>query len=200
MPDLVNLAKQLAKELGEGWSGGPGYHNHDAFIHGPNDERLQLLDESWRNRGRGRVYIIGSLRHYDGLSHGVTGGEISVSASRPVDHLARDISRRLLPDYREALEESKRRTAAAEAQEAAWSELERHLLDALSDSHYIEHSHSITSGTYGEDQCDIDVRRSGDYATFQIHVPHTHAVELARFVESLRIRKHHPKVAEGGVS
>lgn len=186
MPDIALLAKQIAGELGEGWSGGPGHHNYDAFLIGPNDERLQLRDENWRNRQPGRLYILGSLLHVrNHRVFGPPGGEISVRPTRPAADIAREITRRLLPGYREALEENRRRQAAADAQEAAWSQLERQLLEALPGARYLEHSRSITSGSYGENQCDIDVRR-GDYAKFEIHVPHSRAVVLARFVESLR--------------
>jgi hypothetical protein len=92
------LAQEIGNELGEGWVGTPDAW-HSAELHGPDGMRLDL-DVS---RTRGSLHIQGMFRHLkhaaDIYMSDIRYPGINVSVDRGAVVIAREIKRRLMPDY-----------------------------------------------------------------------------------------------------
>lgn len=103
---LQALAKEIAKSLGNGWTHDQSFAEDDgrdwrARIDGPNQQRL-FLSNSWAKQ-KGMLYISGWTP--DGVEHDTRNPlpSINVNLSKTPDQIAKDITRRLLPDYQFAL-------------------------------------------------------------------------------------------------
>src|SRR6266568_3264784 len=121
--NALDRAKQIAPELGEGWSAQEGHwvargEGSDAFLVGPDDVQLHLVAGGYGRSGR--LSIDGRLgdelrthRSYRGASK----TEITVADTKTGAQIARDIERRLLPAWRIVLEKAQDRKAAVDVGE-----------------------------------------------------------------------------------
>lgn len=103
--ELPTLAAQIARELGSGWSVDTPNEWNVRLI-GPNREHLPM-HVPWNSKGQVRIsgsYPIGITTLY-----GVSLPGIGVSASRGAKAIAKEITRRLLPEYAPVLVEILRR-------------------------------------------------------------------------------------------
>ncbi|MGC2744686.1 MAG: hypothetical protein WA672_16035 [Candidatus Angelobacter sp.] len=129
--DLPRLAQQIAEALGNPWTisaarrfnGGPinAYeHPHYQYMQGEGDERLELYFVSGSNMQRLTVsgrYPITARGDFISAPHGMRRPDITVAISRSPDAIAREVARRLLPEYRKVLavvQEIKRRMDGSE--------------------------------------------------------------------------------------
>lgn len=185
--DLIVFAGQIAAQLGDGWHGTPGDHDDGVFVKGPDGEALHLRN-GFRSGDGDRIYIRGSLGGlHDHLPCGVRSKEVSVSDTKSARQIARDIERRLLPEYRDALTLARKRKQESDADDARAAQLVTKLIAALGpDARYIEHSRAVVSGSYGQNKCDVDVRPGRSHVEFTVHMKVAKAVELAAFIRALR--------------
>lgn len=111
--------------------------------------------------------------------------EIGVGAKRPADQIARDIQRRLLPDYHAALAEAREAKAGHDAREAAEAGLAAELagiLDARVSTHFPGRFHF---GAWGE-AAHGTVHVSDDTVCFEVRVSGQLAAEVARCLAAVR--------------
>ncbi len=116
--DVNQLTTEIAEKLGDSWSSRPGYHadNHDALLVGRADELIQVRHGGWQARYHGRLVLRGTfaaeLRQFQpDPSARYT---ITVSPTSSANRIAEEITRRLLPEYREAIRRVCGRGAEAE--------------------------------------------------------------------------------------
>lgn len=115
--DVSQLATEVAEKLGDSWSTAPGYHpdNHEALLVGPTGELIQVRYGGWQTRYQGRLVLYGTfaaeLRRFqpDPSARYV----ITVAPTSSATRVAKEITRRLLPEYREAVGRAFDRRAAA---------------------------------------------------------------------------------------
>ena len=96
--DLTTLAKDVATELGklrkEGWTSGDGWHTSQKRLTGPDGAELFVNVNEMQHRGR----LLASGNYPK--TNGRPGREsISVGLTRPAAAIAKEINRRLLPEY-----------------------------------------------------------------------------------------------------
>ncbi len=96
------IARELGKLRGESWAAGPGWHDTQRRLHGPDEAELFISTDSWRTRGKGRITAHGS---YPTTNLRVDPEEITVAETRGAEAVAKEISRRLLPAYLDRLAE-----------------------------------------------------------------------------------------------
>jgi hypothetical protein len=97
--DEFAAASEIAAAMGEGWSVQPGYGRRDAHLAGPDNIRLHV---QWGYGNVDRMTISGSLPDELSEHRKYSSGrepEIGVSTSKTPAQIARDIRRRLLPDF-----------------------------------------------------------------------------------------------------
>ncbi|MFY1620071.1 hypothetical protein [Micromonospora sp. WMMD736] len=101
---LPELAATVARELGEGWQATHDEHTRWFDLKGPDGEWLMINIDSHAPE---RVDIDSRLPreiHASGAdTHGLRTPEISVALRRGAVTIAKEINRRLLPDYRDIL-------------------------------------------------------------------------------------------------
>jgi hypothetical protein len=134
--DLPRLARQIAEALGSPWANSTAKrfnggainayeHPNYQYIQGDGDERLELHFASGSNMQRLTVsgrYPITSRGGFISAPHGTPRPDMTVAISRGPEAIAKDITRRLLPEYRKvlaAVQEIKRRTDASEDSQEA---------------------------------------------------------------------------------
>ena len=127
-PELCALAEQVAEALGKPWTtspplrfqGGAPVHAYEPpqhlYLQGDGDERLELYFTRDSNMQRLTVegrYPSTARGGFISIPHGMERPEITVAISRGAAVIAKEIARRLLPEYRKVLarvQETKRRT------------------------------------------------------------------------------------------
>ncbi|WP_406637549.1 hypothetical protein [Amycolatopsis sp. WGS_07] len=133
--DVRQLATEIAEGLGDGWSSLPGHHadNCGAFLVGPAGELIQIRYGGWQARYQGRLVLYGTfaaeLRRFEpnpGARYVIT-----VSPTSSAARIAKEITRRLLPEYQEAIHGACDRRAAAEDLRHRRDQLMRQLMHAL---------------------------------------------------------------------
>ena len=135
-PELCALAEQIAEALGKPWTTSPPVRFHGASIHayeslqhqylqGEGDERLELWftrDSKMQRLTVDGRYPSTARGGYIGIPHGMERPDITVAISRGTAVIAKEIARRLLPEYRKvllAIREIKQRTDACENSQEA---------------------------------------------------------------------------------
>lgn len=96
------IGAEVAQALGEGWSINNNSESWGANLIGPNDEDIFIRLETYGAK-KGRLTISGNYPGTHEQQRRVERHRIGVSADRSATAIAREIERRLLPDYRESL-------------------------------------------------------------------------------------------------
>ena len=117
-------ARAICAALGDGWTlEGPDASDYDPRVtfHGPAGEMVHMDNYGGSN---GRWHLSGTLPQglYNHKRYNDQTGDITVSASKTGAQIARDIERRLLPQYRATLNTARERFAA-------WQQDQRELTD-----------------------------------------------------------------------
>lgn len=198
--DVADLAAKLAAELGEGWRSAEGYHaaNHDARLFGPDGEELHVVISgrySWRRCAPGRVVLSSTMdrelaahvRYNEQSRH-----EITLSPSKTPGQIAREVQRRLLPDYRRVLTLARERKARHDEANATAAALLAEIDAALGiGSHRQPRGHSgdreeLFFGHFGRGVSGRVQVLYGDDVEFEsLRVPRAVAVELAAVIGRL---------------
>lgn len=109
----VELAAQIATELGDGWRASPGRHGQkDRFeLHAPTGEQIRVVAADSRFTAYGLHELVG--RWYPSQLS-LKPRTITFAADKPAQRIAAEIRRRLVPNVREVHREmTARRTARA---------------------------------------------------------------------------------------
>lgn len=97
---LQDHAKNIANALGDGWKRSNRFDEMDfswrAVLEGPDHQELFISNAC---AGKGRLYIGGSIPAGADWGYGVSRPEITVDENKSAQQVAKDITRRLLPDY-----------------------------------------------------------------------------------------------------
>ena len=156
MPDLAELAGQIAHFLGSPWIrsdakvSDPGAYESSRFqyIQGPDDDRIEIRLVTGSQHPRLQIscqYPLTARGERIPLPYQVTSPSITVDISRGAYTIAREINRRLLPAYRSVLATILQRKYAADAFEST----QRSNLDALAAIFGVELSpDNIKSGSF----------------------------------------------------
>lgn len=94
--NVLEIAREVAAEMGEGWTAREGYLDNFAFLDGPDGESLGFYLYI-RIGGNYQGYEMVHFHHTDGDP------EITVSPTKEPRSVARDINRRLMGRYLELL-------------------------------------------------------------------------------------------------
>lgn len=190
--DVRKAAGDLAQALGGDWRAEDGHHpGRDAYVRSAaGDEGLHVRQVRNVQHGRDlpRLAISGERGSRDeGLGDfwprergGVrrTDGEITVSAARTPAQIARDVERRLLAGYREALTAARAAKAAHDAREAAAAELTARIASILGGVVYDHRPHTVHVGSWGE-KLHGKVEVSGGDVHFDLWAQSDGAAEVA---------------------
>jgi hypothetical protein len=100
---MLQLARDVAAALGDGWTSQPGHHDTHASIAHPDGRRLFLFTQCWGGLN-GRLQITGCYPDPGAgtgwrFKHSDVKDRITVSPDRDPAVIARDIDCRLLPVY-----------------------------------------------------------------------------------------------------
>ncbi|OXM47509.1 hypothetical protein [Amycolatopsis alba] len=100
---MIILTREIAQHLEGDWKAGRGVHDNgtDAYLHGPDGEKLQIRPGTTTTT-RHRIEIYGPLP-YQFTRHNEPRHLITVSPDKTATRIAGDITRRLLPAYREGM-------------------------------------------------------------------------------------------------
>lgn len=119
--DVKAIAGQVATELGDEWAASAGvWGGGDAYLVGPDDMRIHVRAGGYQHPGKFR--ISGSLpdgwhehapRSYE--TDAPSNPDIGVATTKTAKQIAGDITRRLLPGYREYLDATRARKARSDA-------------------------------------------------------------------------------------
>ncbi|WP_370934605.1 hypothetical protein [Amycolatopsis sp. cg13] len=116
--DVSHLATEIAEELGDQWTSAAGSHAGDrsAYLVGPVSELIQIRYGGWQARYQSRLVLYGTFDAELSRFQPDPGARyvITVSPTSSATRIAKEIIRRLLPDYREAVRRACDRRTAAE--------------------------------------------------------------------------------------
>ena len=108
---IGEVAAALATEMGAGWA--PVSDEWRWRVTGPDDEGIHL----YANRGRGKIYASGVYPQRIGescLPYNEHVFEVACSLTRTPGAIAKDVARRLMPEYRRQLAIARERAASSD--------------------------------------------------------------------------------------
>lgn len=179
--DLMAKAHEIARSLGEGWTARKQEEMANPDLYGPNREVL------WLNSDSGRIAVHPGFGEHDELAKFLPYDRklrpITVSKERPSEAIAREISRRLLPEYRELLAFCRDRQAEHDRDEQAQDKViaQLHAILGTFPSRYAPrtafvHAKGGPNGTFEV--------RSGE-VKIELHVSYELALEWAERLKGL---------------
>ncbi|MFI6512896.1 hypothetical protein ACIBCT_35305 [Streptosporangium sp. NPDC050855] len=127
LTEIRAIATDVAREMGN-WTIRDGYMNGQFFIADENKELCLMFDLTHET---GRLSISASYPKNSSVVHGIKGYSIRVSYKRGAVVIAREIKRRLMPDYLRELESVVTRIAAHEAEERRQATIAQTVATAL---------------------------------------------------------------------
>ena len=151
--DLRNTSLQdriapIAVGLGAGWAALLDDRDGEAYLAGPDGERLRVTSDG------ARLCFRGDLGDAGPHGYGLDNPRACVSASKAPSTIAKDVARRILPKYRAALAEARRRKTESDAADHRRDALVAAIADALGPS----------VGEVWLDHCGRAHLQLGDYA------------------------------------
>lgn len=190
-PTMLDRTAPIATALGAGWVATPddGWHA-GVTLTGPSDERIHATADDWRKANAGRLFLCGSFPdEFTGHLHGTPATRISVDGGRAPEAIARDIERRLLPAYREALTIARQRKAESDEVAARQHAVMLQILAAMGGDAHAWREDKATAGEFDDAvHAEVEVMTWRERAEFTITVPWDLAPEVARLVSDLRGR------------
>jgi len=122
--EISTLARQIAEHLG-GFTAVP--HDHGVCLHGPGDQELWVC-RMWNHRERAEIH--GSYPPGEETGR-LPRHQITVAISRPPEAIVTDITRRLLPAYRNDLKIARERIEQAAHDDENRARIAARLLAAI---------------------------------------------------------------------
>ena len=179
------LARELANALGRGWHWKePDESFPTGYVQGPDGRELGVSIETYGSR-KGKVEIRGVLPRRDAkgdyFDAGVKAPSIGVGGDRGIDAIARDVQRRLLPDYEDvfarANEALARRNEYLAATTDSISAIVREVSELEWDRRARDESSAafeIEAGGYG------DIKAYGDQIKFEARLSRAQVVRMLK--------------------
>lgn len=190
-PTMLDRIAPIATALGAGWVATPDDGWHDGVtLTGPGGEQLHATVDDWRKANAGRLFLRGSFPdELAGHLYGTPATRISVDGSRSPEAIARDIERRLLPAYREALAIARQRKAESDEVAARRHAVMLQILTAMGGDAHAWCESKATAGEFDDAvRADVEVSTYRERAEFTVTVPWGLAPEVARLIGELRGR------------
>jgi hypothetical protein len=182
----LDLAHSTAEHLGTGWHAytGKAANGPEAHLAGPNDQVLDVFSgtDLDRTADQGRLIItghLGSLRSYvpQDFKRDYT---ITVNNRTPPGLIAREVRRRLLPDYQTALTAARNAKQASDGIAVAREQFAAIVATRLgvqcSDQDTDFDFGTVDEGVHGR----VCVRSGACDSRFRVYVPHDRVTEFAR--------------------
>jgi hypothetical protein len=179
----LGWAQLIAEQLTGEWSASDGPSSYSATLTGPDGESL-FVNIGWRNE-EPKLAISAS---FNGLKEHIPykakkSHDIGVSKAKSPATVAREIERRLLPDYRVILGQARERKANHDESERITSELLDQFVDILGGRLY-QHDRSNTAH-FGDYNNGGKIQILSDDVQFEIRLPRARALEMASAVAAL---------------
>jgi hypothetical protein len=177
--ELVELTKAIAKELGNAWTFKPMDEPYPTqYITGPNEAELAIRIETYGSR-KGRIEVhgnfhIGHNREFIDVrewNHSTSERcklpEISVAGNRGAAAIAKEITRRFLPEYLPLLQKAiDKRDAANSYEDKCRKNLT--LLAGIVNADVPTERDRTTASFYHNDKAYGDIQVSGDSVTLKL--------------------------------
>ncbi len=188
MTDMINLAREIAQHLEGDWKADKGVFGNgtDAYLHGPDGEKLQIRPGT-TTATRNRFEIYGSLpsqfTRHDEPRHLIT-----VSPGKAAVRIAGDITRRLLPAYREGMVFAAEAKLRHELREAEKSHTIKTLLGILPNADHLTHDQDSMDFGGGRHSMPIGGRlrvQSNSEVAWTVHTTKELAFSLAEMIYAL---------------
>lgn len=181
MNEMQRLARNIAAELSGEWHRDDSPREDGAALRGPNGERLWLNPGAeWIAAERGKLAIHGDLSdlrehlRYNEPHHG-----IRVAMSKRPAVIAREIERRLLPDYRIARDQASERKTAHDAAMTRRNEILDELQGILGGRRFPRDEGKVRfPGLFNE----ADALYDGHEIEFRLRLSDADALRLARWL------------------
>lgn len=188
---FLDTAAAIATALGQGWAAEPGYvqYTEHALLRHPDGQCLDLRsgNGSHRRCEHGRVIVRGG---FNGLSrYGTTTDRahtITVAATRSPAEIARDIVRRLLPDYETDLAVCRTQDRAHRVTLTRRDATVAQVHHILAPSRIIHEDHVSFGSSSGPMSGTVRVLYSGG-AEFTLLASSARVLELARHLAALAV-------------
>ena len=177
--ELVQLTKDIAKELGDAWMFKPMDEPYPTqYINGPNEAEIAIRIETYGSR-KGRVEVhgnfhIGREREFIDVrewNHATSERcklpEISISGNRGAAAIAKEITRRFLPEYLPLLQKAIDKRDAA----ISWEDKTRAnlvTLAAVVNASIPTERDRTTASFYHNDKAYGDIQCSGDSVSLKL--------------------------------
>jgi hypothetical protein len=194
--DALKVAKAIAKELEGNWKTAPGNDTNDAFIVSEADDgcRLEIVVDRYASQPKVDIFAIypEELRRYSRPS--IT---TAAKRDRSADGIARQIEKRVLPAYLEALGKAREERAARLAERDEQEVLARKISEAFGkewdgwDDRYEPKPDNWRPVAFfwGDSPRGVDhfSATPGDKGEikFEFNVPNGRALDVARFLAGL---------------
>lgn len=181
--NALKIARAVATALGKGWTATKGVWDNggDANIAGPDGERVHLASDSYSKRNRltisGSFNGLHKFKRYNEPRH-----EITVAADKAPARIAGDITRRLLPGYREGLQLALERKAKSDAADAARAAMVAELRAIL--GRHVYHVYDDIVSLHGYQR---QAKVQDGEVVFTYRVPDAQAADFARYLAGLTI-------------
>ncbi|MGY6658645.1 hypothetical protein ACXIZN_41455 [Amycolatopsis sp. TRM77291] len=188
MNGMRHFAREIARHLEGDWQTGNGVRDNgtDAYLYGTDGEKIHIRPGT-TTATRDRLEVYGSLdyqfQRYNEPRHLIT-----VSRDKAAARIAGDITRRLLPAYREGLVFAAAAKVRHELREAEKSHTIKTLVGILPDVHHFEHDQDAMDFGGGRHSPPIGGRirvRSNSEVEWTLHTTKELAFSLAETIYAL---------------
>lgn len=186
---MFDTARAIAVALGDGWDAKNGYADdgRDAFLFRASGELIHLTRDGYRQSGRIEIMGTGEPELSDHWPHdrarqGRRRHQITVSTTKTPDQIARDISRRLLPEYLAAFDTAVAAKRVADEWETARQRLVNEIIDTLDGKATPPHCRGDVEFGDWHSNSEINghVTVSGSDAKLEIRVPRPFVLDFVR--------------------
>ncbi|MEO6085697.1 MAG: hypothetical protein ABIQ18_21525 [Umezawaea sp.] len=185
--DVFAIVKDVAVELGDGWTAKAGYwgNNEDAHLHGPDGVCLHVSYNHYNSKTQmsisGDLGALGKFKPYDAET-----GSINVSLKKTPKQIAGDVTRRLLPIAVPTFAGALERKRASDTDESRRAALAEEIRAALGSGATVSKrgDHEVNLGSYGSSvRVEVDPRYGS--VKFKVELPPELAVLLAKAISEL---------------
>ncbi|WP_410585424.1 hypothetical protein [Amycolatopsis sp. lyj-108] len=188
MNNMIALAREIAQHLEGDWKTGQGVFGNgtDAYLYGPDGEKIQIRPGT-TTATRNRLEVYGSLASQF-KRHNEPRHLITVSPDKAAARIAADITRRLLPAYREGMVLAAEAKVHHELREAEKSHTIKTLLGILPNVDHFEHDQDSMDFGGGRHSLPIGGRlrvQSNSQVEWTLHTTKELAFSLAATVFAL---------------
>ncbi|MCX2949920.1 hypothetical protein [Lentzea sp. NEAU-D7] len=183
--DVLSIAKEIATELGDGWSASPGQweNKQNAFLTGPDGLEFHFRFNHYASVTHFQIGL--SVR---GLYRFRPPGmivEIQASVRKTPEEIAGDIKRQLLPRALPVLGETLARKRAHDEEEAAIVRRAESIRSALGDRAYVQKQDNSVRLGGNDEEMRVEVDARYERVCFTVETTPERAILLAQAIGQL---------------